>query len=144
VVSLASNYNTSNRPDFSLLLSVAAGCCVYRTRHRIVVADSGTPVLPHRFISMFSRYFVAVRFITSPLMAYLIWQRGDSWTAAVALFWVLIGNSIVVALLAVPQAALACIASARAEAAKTDSIQRRVMRRLGYRTSGLGYVREGT
>jgi hypothetical protein len=48
----------------------------------LIVAPRFTPPL---YFDVF-RYFVAVRFITSPLMAYLIWQRGDSWTAAIAFF----------------------------------------------------------
>jgi hypothetical protein len=45
-------------------------------------------------------YFVLLRFVTSPVMAYLIWENDHSWVAALALFWPLAGNAIVSCLLA--------------------------------------------
>src|ERR1700758_5378873 len=35
--------------------------------------------------------FVQLKFITSPVMAYLLWQKGDLWLAILALLWPLLG-----------------------------------------------------
>jgi hypothetical protein len=75
--------------------------------------------------------------------AYFLWQKGNSWTAALALFWPIIGNWIVLWLLTIPQAALS--ATERAKAAQIGLIQERLMRHLGYfRIRGEGYIREST
>jgi hypothetical protein len=75
-------------------------------------------------------YFVKLRFATSPLMAYGIWQTGRPWVAVLALLWPFVGNWLVLWLLMFPQAALA--SSARAKAAQIGVIQRRLMSRFGY------------
>lgn len=75
-------------------------------------------------------YFVYLRFVTAPLMAYLIWQNGHPWTAALALLWPFLGHSVALWLLMFPQAALA--STARAKAAQIGVIQQRLMGRFGY------------
>jgi hypothetical protein len=75
-------------------------------------------------------YFVYLRFVTSPLMAYWIWQNGRSWIAVLALLWPLAGHWLVGWLLMFPEAALA--STARAKAAQIGVIQRRLMSRFGY------------
>jgi hypothetical protein len=88
-------------------------------------------------------YFVALRFLTSPLMAYLIWERGDQWTAALALCWPLLGDFMVIWLMMFPRAALSF--TARAKNAQIGVVQQRLMRRLGYsHIPGIGYMREST
>jgi hypothetical protein len=52
-----------------------------------------------------SVYFVWLRFPISPLMAWWIWEKGDHWTAALALFWPFLGNGIVSWLLTIPRSA---------------------------------------
>lgn len=85
-------------------------------------------------------YFVGLRFITSPLMAYLIWQKGSQWTAMLALCWPLLGDFMVIWLLMFPQAALSY--TARAKDAQIGMVQQRLMRRLGYsRIPGIGFMR---
>lgn len=75
-------------------------------------------------------YFAHFRFVTSPLMAYLLWQSSRPWIAALALFWPFIGNFLVVWVLTFPEAALAW--TERAKAAQIGVIQRRLMNRFGY------------
>jgi hypothetical protein len=76
-------------------------------------------------------YFVSLRFVTSPLMAYEIWQTGRPWIAVLALFWPFVGNGLVLWLLVFPEVALA--STARAKAAQIGVIQQRLMSRFGYR-----------
>jgi len=102
-------------------------------------------IVPARFTPVilvdFSVYFVWLRFGTSPVSAYFLWQNGEQWTAALVLFWLLAGNWIVLWLLIIPQAALS--STERAKAAQIGLIQERLMRRLGYsRIRGEGYIRE--
>jgi hypothetical protein len=75
-------------------------------------------------------YFVLLRFVMSPLMAYLIWKSGHPWVAVLALFWPFAGNGMILWLLVWPQAALA--STARAKSAQIGVIQRRLMDRFGY------------
>jgi hypothetical protein len=75
-------------------------------------------------------YFVLLRFVMSPLMAYLIWRNGYPWVAALALFWPWAGNAIVCWLLTIPEAVL--IRSGSAQAGQIGVIQRRLMSRFGY------------
>ena len=104
----------------------------------IVAPRSTPPIYFDNFV-----YFAALRFVTSPLMAYLIWERGDQWTAALALCWPLLGDFMVIWLMMFPRAALSF--TARAKNAQVGVVQQRLMRRLGYsRISGVGYMREGT
>jgi hypothetical protein len=74
-------------------------------------------------------YFVYLRFVTSPLMAYLLWQSGRPWIAALALSWPLVGTFLVGWVLMFPEAALAWTESAKA--AQIGVIQRRLMSRFG-------------
>jgi hypothetical protein len=88
-------------------------------------------------------YFVGLRFLTSPLMAFLIWQEGGRWTATLALLWPLLGSWLVMCLLVFPQAALSF--TARAKAAQIGVVQQRLMHRLGYsRIPEIGYMRGNT
>jgi hypothetical protein len=48
--------------------------------------------------------FVALKFIASPVMCYLIWSRGDLPTAILALIWPLIGPIFVQWVLIIPNA----------------------------------------
>jgi hypothetical protein len=75
-------------------------------------------------------YFVYLRFVASPIMAYAIWQSGRPWIAGLALLWPFVGNGIVLWFLMFPQAALGF--TARAKAAQIGVIQQRLMSRLGY------------
>jgi hypothetical protein len=75
-------------------------------------------------------YFVNLRFVASPLMAYGIWQSGRPWVAVLALLWPFVGHWLVGWLLMFPQAALA--STARAKAAQIGVIQRRLMSQFGY------------
>jgi hypothetical protein len=75
-------------------------------------------------------YFVMLWLVMSPLMAYLIWQNGHPWVAALALFWTWAGNGIVSCSLTIPEAAL--MSTATAQAGQIGVIQRRLMSRFGY------------
>jgi hypothetical protein len=75
-------------------------------------------------------YFVYLRFVAAPLMAYSIWHDGRPWIAALALLWPFIGHGIVGWVLMFPEAALA--SSARAKAAQIGAIQHRLLGRFGY------------
>jgi hypothetical protein len=76
-------------------------------------------------------------------MAFLIWQEGGRWTAALALLWPVLGSGLVMWLLVFPQAALSF--TARAKAAQIGVVQQRLMSRLGYsRIPGMGYMRGKT
>jgi len=75
-------------------------------------------------------YFVYLRFISSPLVAYLIWQGGRPWIAVLALLWPFVGTTLVGWLLIFPEAVLA--STAWAKAAQIGVIQRRLMIRFGY------------
>lgn len=92
----------------------------------IVVAPRFTPTTA---IDM-SVYFMWLRFVIPPLMAYHIWQNGYPWIAALALFWPLAGNWIVLWLLMLPEAALAFTEGAKT--AQIGLIQERLMSRFGY------------
>jgi hypothetical protein len=92
----------------------------------LIVAPRFTPST----IIDLSVYFVWLKFVTSPLMAYHIWQSGRPWTAALALSWPFAGYAIVSWLLMWPQALLA--STERAKAAQIGVIQQRLMGRLGY------------
>jgi hypothetical protein len=74
-------------------------------------------------------YFVHLRFVSSPLMAYWIWQSDRPWIAVLALLWPFVGNLLVGWLLMFPEAALA--STARAKDAQIGVIQRRLMSRFG-------------
>jgi hypothetical protein len=72
-----------------------------------------------------------LRFAASPIMAFLIWwSGGDYWTTALALFWPLIGNMIVLYTLGLLLAPLSSTALGRA--AEIGALQRRSMTALGY------------
>jgi hypothetical protein len=75
-------------------------------------------------------YFVLLRFVSSPVMAYLIWEKGHSWIAGIALFWPWAGNFIVNCVLMIPEAVLQ--AAQIGKGAEIGVIQRRLMNRFGY------------
>jgi hypothetical protein len=84
--------------------------------------------------------FVRLKFITSPLMAYFIWQRGETWVAVLALSWPILGVFIVKYFVGFIQAALSF--TARGKAAQIGLVQERLMDSLGYdRMQGVGYKR---
>jgi hypothetical protein len=86
-------------------------------------------------------YFVWLRFLTSPLMAYLIWQKGGQWTAALALLWPFLGTWMVGILLLIPQEFLSIIFPGL-KSAQVGIVQQRLMDNLGYdRVEGIGYMR---
>ncbi len=85
-------------------------------------------------------YFVWFRFITSPLMAYFLWQRGDLWYAVLALSWPLFGVFFAKYFLMLLQVPFSFMA--RGKTAQIGLVQERLMDRLGYdRVRGLGYMR---
>ena len=58
---------------------------------RMVVA----PVIVFPQLATAAVWFVKLRWVASPIMAFLIWQTtGDYLTAALALFWPLVGPSL--------------------------------------------------
>jgi len=50
--------------------------------------------------------FVVSKFITAPVMAYLLWQRGDAVVALIAFLWPFIGVTVAQWLMAIPIALL--------------------------------------
>lgn len=83
--------------------------------------------------------FVQLKFITSPVMAYLLWQKGDLWLAILALLWPLLGVFIAKYVLMFLQVPFSFTASGKA--AQIGIVQERLMDRLGYdRVQGVGFV----
>jgi hypothetical protein len=77
-----------------------------------------------------SVYFVYLRFLTSPLMAYLLWRDDRPWIAALALLWPFVGTLLVGFVMTPLKAVLGW--TQWAKAAQIGVIQRRLMFRLGY------------
>jgi hypothetical protein len=71
-------------PWFVVLASVIVATFAWRL---IIV-----PFLIIPAVADFGSVFVTLRFATSPVMAFLIWQKGQAWTALLALLWPLFGN----------------------------------------------------
>jgi hypothetical protein len=92
----------------------------------LIVAPETTPSLN---IDL-TVYFVYLRFLASPMMAFLVWQSGRPWAAVLALLWPFVGTSLVGWVLVFPEAILD--STARAKAAQIGVIQIRLMARLGY------------
>jgi hypothetical protein len=67
-------------------------------------------------------YFTYLRFVSSSLMAYLIWQSGRPWIAGLALLWPYAGTGLVGLLVAIPEGVLA--STAWGKAAQIGVIQR--------------------
>ena len=83
--------------------------------------------------------FVQLKFITSPVMAYLLWRKGDLWLAILALLWPPLGVFIAKYVLMFLQVPFSFTASGKA--AQIGIVQERLMNRLGYdRVQGVGYV----
>jgi hypothetical protein len=73
---------------------------------------------------------IKLKFVSAPIMAYLIWQSGNRWSAVLALIWPFLGVWIVSWLLTVLEAPLSSTRTAKAS--QTGSLQKRFMSRLGY------------
>jgi hypothetical protein len=73
---------------------------------------------------------VKLRFAASPIMAFLIWQRGDYWIAVLALLWPFVGVMIVLYMLGLLLTPLSLTELGRA--AEIGALQRRFMNAMGY------------
>jgi hypothetical protein len=80
------------------------------------------------------RMFVKLRFAASPIMAFLIWQRGDYWIAVLALLWPFAGVMIVLWMVGLLRAPLSLTALGRA--GEIGPVQRRFLAALGYEYLG--------
>jgi hypothetical protein len=92
---------------------------------RLVVA----PVAVSPMLANAGATFVKLRFAASPIMAFLIWQRGDYWVAVLALLWPFVGVGIVSWMLGLLRAPLSLTALGRAT--EIRSIQRRFLAAAG-------------
>jgi hypothetical protein len=100
---------------------------------RMVVA----PVVVSPTLADAGVWFVKSRWVTSPIMAFLIWQTTDDYlTAALALFWPLVGAAIVIYAVGLLRMPLSLIFPAWGRATEIGAVQRQFM-------AAVGYVREG-
>jgi hypothetical protein len=76
-------------------------------------------------------YFVKLKFITTPPMAYLLWQRGDTLIAIAALFWPLLGPMVVGWLIAFPSSLL--FLTPIGKASQIGLVQKRFLSAIGFR-----------
>jgi hypothetical protein len=97
---------------------------------RLVVA----PVVVSPMLANAAAMFVKLRFAASPIMAFLIWQRGDYWIAVLALLWPFAGVMIVLWMVGLLRAPLSLTALGRA--GEIGPVQRRFLAALGYEYLG--------
>jgi hypothetical protein len=74
--------------------------------------------------------FVALKYVAAPVMAFLLWQRGDAWIAALALLWPFVGLLVIQSGVGLIYAPFAL--SARGQASQVGVVQKRLMAALGY------------
>lgn len=89
------------------------------------------PVVASPTLAYIGPWVVMLRFAASPIMAFLIWQKGDWWIAALALLWPFVGVMIVLWILAIPQSLVSL--TALGQATEIGAVQRRLMAALGYK-----------
>ena len=96
---------------------------------RMVVA----PVIVFPQLATAAVWFVKLRWVASPIMAFLIWQTtGDYLTAALALFWPLVGAAIVIYAVGLLRMPLSLIFTAWGRATEIGAVQRQFMAVIGY------------
>lgn len=81
-------------------------------------------------------YFVQLKFLTAPIMAWLLWQREDLPLALTALLWPIFGPALGLAILIVPDAMLSTTPLGRAS--QIGPIQKRLLISLGYASPSEG------
>jgi hypothetical protein len=81
-------------------------------------------------------WFVKLRWVASPIMAFLIWQRDDYPIAALALLWPFVGAGIAVWGVGLLRTPLSLAFTAWGRATEIGAVQRQFM-------AAIGYVREG-
>jgi len=93
-------------------------------------------VVPYHVSPRLSRagmFFVLTKFLTAPLMCYLLWRRGDKLLAVVALLWPLLGPFLVQFVLTIPVALLNL--TRRGQYLQIGDVQRRLLAPIGMDTS---------
>jgi len=96
---------------------------------RMIIA----PVIVFPQLANAGALFVVLRFATSPIMAFLIWQSGgDYLTAALALFWPFVGAAIVIYTVGLLRMPLSLIFTAWGRATEIGAVQRQFMAAIGY------------
>jgi hypothetical protein len=95
---------------------------------RMVVA----PVIVFPQLATAGVWFAKLRFAASPIMAFLIWQSGDYWTAALALLWLFVGAVIVIYGVGLLRTPLSLIFTSWGRATEIGAVQRQFMASLGY------------
>jgi hypothetical protein len=74
--------------------------------------------------------FVKLKFVAAPVMAYLLWRRGDAIPAAAALLWPVLGPIVTGLIMALPQALL--LLTPLGKASQIGPVQIRFLRRLDF------------
>jgi len=96
---------------------VAAAALVWRI---LVVPSFVSPT-----ISSIGLYFARLRFVTAPVMAFLLWRQDEPWIAASALLYPLVGTFVIQLPLALAYAPFAL--TARGQASQIGVVQKRLM-----------------
>ena len=92
---------------------------------RVVVA----PLVVSPMLANAGAMFVKLRWVASPIMAFLIWQRGDYWIAFLALLWPFwVGGMIVIWVVGLLRTPL--LSTALGRAAEIGPVQRRFLAAL--------------
>src|SRR5579859_4753684 len=91
------------------------------------------PVVISPTLAYMGPLFIKARFATGPIMAFLIWQRGDHWTAGLAVLWPFLGAMTGLWIVGIIQAPVSLTALGRAT--QIGVVQRRFMAALGYERS---------
>ena len=78
-------------------------------------------------------FFVKLRFVTAPIMAYLLWQRGDTIIAVAAALWPLFGVALVMIVLVIPDALISF--TRLGQASQLGPVQSRFLMAIGLRPS---------
>jgi hypothetical protein len=74
--------------------------------------------------------FVLLKYVTSPVVAFLLWRQNELWIAALALLWPLPGPFVLQLVISPLNALFA--QSARGKASQIGIVQQRFMAALGY------------
>lgn len=72
---------------------------------------------------------VKLRFLTAPVMAYLLWRRGDTPIAVAAGLWPLLGVTVALTVLAIPEAMISF--TRLGKASQFGPVQARFLRAIG-------------
>jgi hypothetical protein len=81
------------------------------------------------FIARIGLFFVSLKFISAPLMAYILWQKGNTYEALIAVSWPFFGSWLASYLLIVPETLLRL--TSIGEASQIGLVQKRFAEKIG-------------